>query len=90
MSAVGPTNGILFFDGSDPLGGHVSAIAPTPNSEPFPVNTLDRLLEENPLPPPYMIKLDVHGVEIPILSAGLESLRSKRVAKVHFKSALEQ
>jgi FkbM family methyltransferase len=75
MSAVGPTNGTLFFDGSDPLGGHVSAIAHTPNYKPFPVNTLDRLLEENPLPTPYMIKLDVHGVEIPILNAAVETLK---------------
>lgn len=79
MSAVGPTKGTLFFDGSDPLGGHVSAVAHTPNYKPFPVNTLDRLLEENPLPAPFMIKLDVHGVEIPILNAAVEMLRQTNV-----------
>jgi FkbM family methyltransferase len=79
MSAVGPTDGTLFFDGSDPLGGHVSAVAHTPNYKPFPVSTLDRLLEENPLAPPFMIKLDVHGVEIPILSGAVQTLKQTNV-----------
>jgi FkbM family methyltransferase len=75
MRAVGPENATLFFDGSDPLGGHVSEVAHTPNYKPFPVSTLDRLLEENPLPPPFLIKLDVHGVEIPILNAAVATLK---------------
>jgi FkbM family methyltransferase len=79
MSAVGPKNATLFFDGSDPLGGHVSEIACTPNYKPFPVSTLDRLLEENPLPAPYMIKLDVHGIEIPILNNAVETLKQTNV-----------
>ena len=79
MSAVGPKNATLFFDGSDPLGGHVSEIAHSPNYKPFPVSTLDRLLEENPLPAPYMIKLDVHGAEIPILNSAVETLKQTNV-----------
>jgi FkbM family methyltransferase len=79
MSAIGPTNGTLFFDGSDPLGGHVSEIAHTPNYKPFPISTLDRVLDENPLPAPYMIKLDVHGAEIPILTGAAETLKQTNV-----------
>jgi FkbM family methyltransferase len=79
MSAVGPKNATLFFDGSDPLGGHVSEIAHTPNYKPFPVSTLDSLLKENPLPAPFMVKLDVHGVEIPILNGAVETLKQTNV-----------
>jgi FkbM family methyltransferase len=75
LSAAGPKNATLFFDGSDPLGGHVSELAHSPNYKPFPVSTLDRLLEQNPMPPPYMIKLDVHGVEIPILNSASKTLK---------------
>jgi len=66
MRAVGPENATLFFDGSDHLGGHVSEVSHTPNYKPFPISTLDRLLEENPLLPPFLVKLDLHSVEIPI------------------------
>ncbi len=65
MRAVGPKNATLFFDGSDPLGGHGSEVSHTPDYKPFPVSPLDRLLEENPLPPPFLVKLNVHGIEIP-------------------------
>jgi FkbM family methyltransferase len=79
MSAAGPKNATLFFDGSDPLGGHVSEFPHTPNYRPFPVSTLDRLLQENPVPAPFMIKLDVHGVEIPILNGAAETLKQTNV-----------
>lgn len=38
MRAVGPKNATLFFDGSDPLGGHGSEVSHTPDYKPFPVS----------------------------------------------------
>lgn len=75
LTAVGATNGELFFDASDPLGGHLSTIRMTENYQPCPVTTVDDLLEKQPLPGPYMIKLDTHGVEIPILNGASKTLR---------------
>ena len=79
MSAVGATTGELFFDASDPLGGHLSTSPLNEQYRPCPVTTLDDLLEEQPLPAPLMIKLDTHGVEIPILTGAAKTLKKTSV-----------
>lgn len=75
LTAVGGETGELFFDGSDPLGGHLSTSAWKAEYRPCPVTTIDDLLKKQPLPGPYMIKLDTHGVEIPILAGSTETLK---------------
>jgi hypothetical protein len=63
------------LDASDPLGGHLSEKPWNENYRPCPVTTIDQLLEKHPLPGPFMIKLDTHGVEIPILSGASKTLK---------------
>jgi FkbM family methyltransferase len=75
LTAVGATQGELYFDSSDPLGGHLAETPHNENYRPCPVTTIDSLLERQPLPGPFMIKLDTHGVEIPILSGAAKTLQ---------------
>jgi FkbM family methyltransferase len=79
MTAVGGTTGELYFDASDPLSGHLSTTAWNENYRPCPVTTIDDLLKTHPVPGPVMIKLDTHGVEIPILTGAMETLKRTAV-----------
>jgi FkbM family methyltransferase len=79
MTAVGDRTGELYFDASDPLGGHLSATPWTKDYLPCPVTTIDHLLEKYPLPGPFMIKLDTHGVELPILAGAARTLKETSV-----------
>jgi FkbM family methyltransferase len=82
LTAVGATKGELYFDSSDPLGGHLATSPLTENYRPCPVTTIDYLLEKQPLPGPFMIKLDTHGVEIPILTGAAKTLSQTNVIVV--------
>jgi FkbM family methyltransferase len=79
LTAVGGTTGEAYFDGSDPLVGHLSNDPWNENYRRCLVTTLDDLLERQPVPGPYMIKLDTHGVEIPILSGATKTLKEANV-----------
>jgi FkbM family methyltransferase len=76
FTAVGGQSGTLYFDDSDPLGGHLSETPLNENYRPCPVATIDDIVAEQKLPGPYMIKLDTHGVEIPILQGAQHTLES--------------
>ena len=75
LAAVGGANEDLYFDSSDPLGGHLSKHLHTENYRPCKSTTIDDLLDKYPLPGPFMIKLDTHGVEIPILNGSVKALK---------------
>jgi len=79
MTAVGGATGELYFDASDPLSGHLSTTPWNDNYRPCPVTTLDDLLKTHQVPGPIMIKLDTHGVEIPILTGAMETLKRTNV-----------
>ena len=74
LCAVGQAKGSYYFDSSDPLGGHLSETPLGPSYHPCPVSTIDSLTQEFQLPQPYLIKLDTHGVEIPILEGAASAL----------------
>jgi FkbM family methyltransferase len=75
IAAVGEKDEELYFDASDPLGGHLSKHLHTENYRPCRSTTIDNLLEKHPLPGPFLIKLDTHGVEIPILNGSSNALK---------------
>jgi FkbM family methyltransferase len=75
LAAVGGKNEELYFDASDPLGGHLSKHLHNENYRPCTSTTIDDLLIKQPLPGPFMIKLDTHGVEIPILDGSANVLK---------------
>jgi len=75
LAAVGGKNEELYFDASDPLGGHLSKHIHNENYRACTSTTIDDLLAKRPLPGPFMIKLDTHGVEIPILDGSVGALK---------------
>ncbi len=70
-SAVGGASGTSFFDATDPFGGELLT-EPTADSIAVPVVTLD--LELAAATPPFLVKLDTHGVEAAILAGAGQTL----------------
>lgn len=79
ITAVGGRSGTLFFDDSDPLGGHLSETPLNENYKPCQVATIDEIVAEQGLLGPFMIKLDTHGVEIPVLQGATRTLEKNNV-----------
>jgi FkbM family methyltransferase len=73
LAAAGNKVGHLFFDGSDPFGGLASTEAMEQSSA-VPATTIDHEVASRSLPGPYLIKLDTHGYELPILQGAENTL----------------
>jgi len=67
LAAAGETPGQIYFDASDPLGGQASYTPYASNNIQLPVTTIDNEIQSRRLTGPYLIKLDTHGFEVPIL-----------------------
>jgi FkbM family methyltransferase len=92
ISAAGSRNGEIYFDATDLFGGLASERPFDENSITVPVVTIDSEIKKRSLAPPYLIKLDTHGYELPIISGGSEVLAETNaiVAEVYnFKIADE-
>lgn len=75
LAAAGDTEGEIYFDGNDPFGGLASHEALDRTNLKVPVVTIDSICEAHQLQPPYLIKLDTHGFEIPIFEGAKEALK---------------
>jgi FkbM family methyltransferase len=68
MAAAGKMDGHIYFDASDPFGGVASTTPTGEKGIEVKQRSLDSLLLQHAdLEPPYLIKLDTHGFEPPIL-----------------------
>ena len=74
LAAAGETPGEIYFDATDPLGGQASYIPHTSNNIQVPVTTIDYEIQARRLAGPYLIKLDTHGFEVPILKGASRTL----------------
>lgn len=74
LSAAGDAKGEIFFDDRDPFGGVASKEQTAWASTSVPVTTIDSEISERHLSGPFLIKLDTHGFEIPILEGAAEAL----------------
>ncbi len=76
LAAAGARCGEIWFDDGDPFGG-LASDRPSANARTkVPVTTLDHEVATRRLPGPYLVKLDTHGFEVPILDGAIETLRN--------------
>jgi FkbM family methyltransferase len=76
LAAAGERTGTIHFDGSDPFGGVASETPCGANDIEVLVTTIDTQVEQRRLEAPFLIKLDTHGFEVPILKGAAQSLKS--------------
>jgi FkbM family methyltransferase len=68
LAAAGEYQGQIYFNAKDPLGGQASYTPYVSDNIQIPVITIDNEISSRKLPGPYMIKMDTHGFEVPILN----------------------
>ena len=76
LAAAGDSSGEIYFDAQDPFGGQASHTPTTPNHITLPMTTIDEQVTKKQLSPPFLLKLDTHGFEVPILEGARNTLRS--------------
>ncbi|HSA80456.1 MAG TPA: FkbM family methyltransferase [Geminicoccaceae bacterium] len=74
LLAAGPTDGTVPFDDGKPFGGRAAPDDGAPHAV-VPQRSLSSLVAELGLAPPFLIKLDTHGYEAPILDGAASLLR---------------
>lgn len=74
ICAAGDSEGEIHFDASDPLGGQAARIAFSANDITVPMNTVDNLVRRYGFQGPFLLKLDTHGFEVPILEGARDTL----------------
>lgn len=82
LAAAGDINGEIYFDASDPFGGLASHDSSKDANVKVPVVTLNSLRHLHDLHPPFLIKLDTHGFEIPIFEGASELLNDTNIIVV--------
>jgi len=74
LCAAGDCEGDIHFDASDPVGGLASTTPFPKNNICVPVTTIDKLASRRNLHGPFLIKLDTHGFEVPILEGARQTM----------------
>jgi FkbM family methyltransferase len=74
ISAAGDTEGTIYFDAGDLFGGVASHEPLEENCISVPVVTIDALVRKRNLFPPFLLKLDTHGFEVPIFEGARQTL----------------
>lgn len=73
-SAAGAVRGSTSFRVDSALDGSGAADAGEPGTRIVPVETIDDVVDDKQLKGPYLIKLDTHGYELPILEGATHVL----------------
>lgn len=74
-AAAGPSDGKVYFDEGDLFGGLASTEALKNNCIEVDAIALDNEINRRKLEPPYLLKLDTHGFELPILEGAKQLLK---------------
>jgi len=67
LAAAGKENGTIYFNNAELFGGVASETPFDENYIEVPVVALDSEIQNRGLQPPFLLKLDTHGFEVPIL-----------------------
>ena len=76
LAAAGDACGEIYFDDSDLFTGFASKVRSEGARTVVRETTIDHEIGAYGLPGPYLIKLDTHGYEVPILCGATETLRN--------------
>jgi FkbM family methyltransferase len=83
IAAVGPECCDLWFERTpDPFGGRIHSERLKPEWEPLPGTTIDHEVATRGMRGPYLVKLDTHGFEVPILEGAQETLKNAQLLVV--------
>jgi FkbM family methyltransferase len=80
LAAAGDAEGMVHFDASDPFSGVASKTPTGGHDIVIPMTTIDAEVRRLGLPGPYLLKLDTHGFEVPILAGAERTLAQTAVA----------
>lgn len=75
LAAAGNREGKIFFNNSNLIGGLASETPFDNNCIEVPVVKVDDEILKRRLKGPYLIKIDTHGFEVPIIEGALETLK---------------
>jgi FkbM family methyltransferase len=76
IAVAGNKEGKIFFDKSDLFGGIASNKKIDENYSEIPMISLDNEIKKRNLKPPYLLKLDTHGFEVPILEGAKDIIKN--------------
>lgn len=79
LKAAGESAGDLFFNAEDPFGGQASYQPYAAHNLRVPVTTVDEEIKARQCPGPYLVKLDTHGFEVPILKGAARTIEQTEV-----------
>ena len=79
IAAAGNRVGSIYFDATKLFGGLASDSPFAQNCIEVSVTTIDMLVREKGLKPPFLIKLDTHGFEVPILEGASDTLAQSSI-----------
>ncbi len=75
LAAASNREGKIYFNDQDLFGGQASETAYDEKAFSVPAITIDKEVAKRGLPGPYVIKLDTHGYEVPILEGAENTLK---------------
>jgi FkbM family methyltransferase len=74
IAAAGARSGVLHFDADDPFGGQARAERRSASDLEVAAVAIDDAVRERALRAPFLLKLDTHGFELPILEGASDTL----------------
>ncbi|WP_345277250.1 FkbM family methyltransferase [Litoribaculum gwangyangense] len=76
LAAAGKKEGMIYFNNENPLGGLASETKLTNDCIEVPVIAIDEELKRRKLKGPYLLKLDTHGFEVPIIEGAKKTIKA--------------
>ena len=82
LAAAGDRDGEIYFDNTELFGGLASHEPFAESCITVPVTTIDTQVKQRDLKPPFFLKLDTHGFEVPIFEGAKETLAQTKLLVV--------